>query len=82
MLRNVERSKHVHQWYAYRDYERPTTDIEPGLVSFDSTSQGHLAMVIYEWKDYQYLGKVTSETEYLPVSIALGEHPRRAHVLC
>ncbi|KAF8481985.1 lung seven transmembrane receptor-domain-containing protein [Russula ochroleuca] len=36
-------------------------------VSFDSTSQGHLAMVIYEWKDYQYLGKVTSETdEYLP----------------
>jgi hypothetical protein len=27
-------------------------------------------MVIYEWKDYQYLGKVTSETdEYLPVSI-------------
>ena len=27
-------------------------------------------MVIYEWEDYQYLGKVTSETdEYLPVSI-------------
>ena len=26
-------------------------------------------MVIYEWEDYQYLGKVTSETdEYLPVS--------------
>ncbi len=41
-----------------------------GLVSFDSTSQGHLAMVIYEWKDYQYLGKVTSETDdYLPVSV-------------
>ncbi|KAI0267235.1 lung seven transmembrane receptor-domain-containing protein [Russula aff. rugulosa BPL654] len=36
-------------------------------VSFDSTSQGHLAMVIYEWKDYQFLGKVTSETDdYLP----------------
>jgi len=29
-------------------------------------------MVIYEWKDYQYLGKVTSKTEeYLPVSIVL-----------
>jgi hypothetical protein len=29
-------------------------------------------MVIYEWKDYQYLGKVTSETDdYLPVSILL-----------
>ncbi|KAH9968591.1 lung seven transmembrane receptor-domain-containing protein [Russula dissimulans] len=36
-------------------------------VSFDSTSQGNLAIVIYEWKDYKYLGKVTSETEdYLP----------------
>ncbi|KAI0068150.1 hypothetical protein BV25DRAFT_1793885 [Artomyces pyxidatus] len=36
-------------------------------VSFDSTSQGQLAMVIYEWKDYQYLGKVTSEIDdYLP----------------
>lgn len=28
------------------------------LVSFDSTSQGHLAMVIYEWEDAKYLGKV------------------------
>lgn len=29
-------------------------------------------MVIYEWKDYQYLGKVTFDTdEYLPVSIVL-----------
>jgi hypothetical protein len=47
-----------------------------GLVSFDSTSQGHLAMVIYEWKDYQYLGKVTSETdEYLPVSIHAAQVP-------
>ncbi|KAI0094293.1 lung seven transmembrane receptor-domain-containing protein [Irpex rosettiformis] len=29
-------------------------------VTFDSTSQGQLSMVIYEWKDMQYLGKVTS----------------------
>ncbi|KAI0034184.1 lung seven transmembrane receptor-domain-containing protein, partial [Vararia minispora EC-137] len=36
-------------------------------VSFDDGSQGQLAIVIYEWNDYQYLGKITSETEdYLP----------------
>ncbi|EPQ60397.1 protein PTM1 [Gloeophyllum trabeum ATCC 11539] len=32
-------------------------------VSFDSTSQGQLAMVIYEWRDMEYLGKVTSMTD-------------------
>lgn len=53
------------------------------LVSFDSTSQGHLAMVIYEWKDYQYLGKVTSKTdEYLPVSARSAQYPRHAHKPC
>jgi hypothetical protein len=37
-------------------------------VTFSEESQGQLAMVIYEWTDYRYLGKVTSETEdYLPV---------------
>ncbi|TFK36947.1 lung seven transmembrane receptor-domain-containing protein [Crucibulum laeve] len=40
-------------------------------VSFDATSQGQLAMVIYEWSDAQYLGKVTSsstdpEEDYMP----------------
>ncbi|KAH9049366.1 lung seven transmembrane receptor-domain-containing protein [Lactarius hengduanensis] len=36
-------------------------------VTFESKSQGQLAMVMYEWSDYQYLGKVTSEIdEYLP----------------
>ncbi|THH19061.1 hypothetical protein EW146_g2036 [Bondarzewia mesenterica] len=48
-------------------------------VSFDSTSQGQLAMVIYEWKDSPYLGKVTSETDdSLPVSyhaVQLAAHP-------
>ncbi|KAF8167666.1 lung seven transmembrane receptor-domain-containing protein [Crassisporium funariophilum] len=29
-------------------------------VTFDSSSQGHLAMVIYEWADVQFLGKVTT----------------------
>ncbi|RDB28403.1 Membrane protein PTM1 [Hypsizygus marmoreus] len=36
-------------------------------VSFDATSQGQLAMVIYEWADAQYLGRVTDPTDdYLP----------------
>lgn len=40
-------------------------------VSFDSTSQGDLAMVIYEWADVRYLGKVTTPVDDeidLPVS--------------
>ncbi|KIM47770.1 hypothetical protein M413DRAFT_209068 [Hebeloma cylindrosporum] len=32
-------------------------------VSFDSTSQGDLAMVIYEWADVRYLGKVTTPVD-------------------
>lgn len=41
----------------------------PCPVTFDSSSQGQLAMVIYEWKDMPYLGKVTSQTdEFMPVS--------------
>ncbi|EIW87046.1 protein PTM1 [Coniophora puteana RWD-64-598 SS2] len=33
-------------------------------VTFDSaSSQGQVSMVIYEWKDVDYLGKVTSETD-------------------
>ncbi|KAJ3966513.1 lung seven transmembrane receptor-domain-containing protein [Lentinula raphanica] len=34
-------------------------------VSFDATSQGQLAMVVYEWADAPYLGKVTSVTDEL-----------------
>jgi hypothetical protein len=41
-------------------------------VSFDATSQGQLAMVIYEWSDAKYLGKVTEfSDEDLPVSLPL-----------
>jgi hypothetical protein len=36
-------------------------------VTFDSSSQGHVAMVIYEWEDAPYLGKVTNPDPYLPV---------------
>ncbi|KAG6832564.1 hypothetical protein H0H92_000193 [Tricholoma furcatifolium] len=36
-------------------------------VSFDATSQGQVAMVIYEWTDVKYLGKSTDPTnDYLP----------------
>lgn len=38
-------------------------------VTFDAGSQGQLATVIYEWGDVQYLGKDTSVSEDLPVSI-------------
>ena len=45
-------------------------------VSFDIVSPAHLAMVIYEWADVLYLGKVTrSETDdNLPVSLSILEH--------
>lgn len=37
-------------------------------ATFDSTSEGQLAMVIYEWRDMSYLGKITSYIdESLPV---------------
>ncbi|KAF8922087.1 protein PTM1 [Mucidula mucida] len=34
-------------------------------ISFEATSQGNVAMVVYEWADAQYLGKVTSRTDDL-----------------
>lgn len=42
------------------------------LVSFDNTSQGNLAMVIYEWADVKYLGKETTPDvdDDLPVRLA------------
>ena len=41
------------------------------VVTYDSTSQGQLSMVIYEWRDMQYLGKVTSMVDdLLPVSVS------------
>ncbi|KAF9015617.1 lung seven transmembrane receptor-domain-containing protein [Cyathus striatus] len=42
-------------------------------VTFDSSSQGQLAVVIYEWADAQYLGKPTQEVdeadEYQPPKV-------------
>jgi hypothetical protein len=40
-------------------------------VTYDTNSLGQLAMLIYEWEDAQYLGKVTSLDEDLPVSLII-----------
>ncbi len=47
------------------------------LVSFDSTSQGQLAMVIYEWEGAKYLGKaqVSDMGNELPVIFVFVLHP-------
>ena len=48
---------------------KPFCNAQCTLVTFDSTSQGQLAMVIYEWHDAPYLGKVTSYiNDFYPVS--------------
>lgn len=66
-----------------RTYTNSEALVELGLVSFESKSQGQLAMVIYEWGDYQYLGKVTSEVdEYLPVSFCVSPAPQPVHTPC
>jgi hypothetical protein len=53
----------------------PTCTLILYEVSFTSDSQGQMAMVIYEWSDVNYLGKVTSQTDdTLPVSAELWMH--------
>ena len=42
-----------------------------GIVTFDETSRGQLAMAIYEWQDVKYLGKETYGEDDLPVSVDL-----------
>ncbi|KAJ7492427.1 lung seven transmembrane receptor-domain-containing protein [Mycena latifolia] len=32
-------------------------------ITFDADAQGQLAMLVYEWSDVQYLGKITSYTD-------------------
>jgi len=40
------------------------------VVTFEDNSQGQVAMVIYEWKDVEYLGKATGpQDDYLPVCL-------------
>ncbi|GAW07100.1 integral membrane protein [Lentinula edodes] len=43
-------------------YQVPVVDADL-YQRFDATSQGQLAMVIYEWADAPYLGKVTSVSD-------------------
>lgn len=41
-------------------------------VSFDPSSRGQIAMVIYEWRDAKYLGIDTEPDNYLvPVSFSV-----------
>jgi len=72
MFRNVGRLHDVYQWYPPAE---PIPECaEPLLtssriVTFDKSSHGQLAAVIYEWSDVQYLGKTTSYIDDLPVSV-------------
>lgn len=70
MQRNVGWAFSLYQWYFVLSRQTwRCSDFAP--VSFDSTSQGDLAMVIYEWADVRYLGKVTTPVDDeidLPVS--------------
>ena len=49
-------------------------------MTFDSGSQGQLAMVIYEWGDMAYLGKVTSTANDMPVSAPSLASATHAHL--
>ena len=53
------------------------------IVTFAAGSQGQLALVIYEWADSKYLGKVIDpNASYMPVSgeFEIGkEHSRLTH---
>ena len=71
MLRNVGRLHDIHQWYLPAHPCRTSLTSSP-TVTFDKSSQGQLAAVIYEWSDVNYLGKTTSYIEDLPVSVGAG----------
>ncbi|TBU49906.1 lung seven transmembrane receptor-domain-containing protein [Dichomitus squalens] len=47
-------------------------------VTFDSSSQGQLATVIYEWGDVSYLGKDTSTDEDLPKTYVCTSNARKS----
>jgi len=65
---NVGWAERIYQWYLQNLAQ--STPFISQTVTFDAKAQGSLAMVIYEWKDVQYLGKETSTAsdEELPVS--------------
>ena len=74
MLRNVGGLHDAHQWYfTTKCTKRLLTPSR--TVTFEGDSHGQLATVIYEWSDVDYLGKVTSYVDDLPVSV--GARPTR-----
>ena len=75
MFRNVGRRHDVHQRYFPSGCAKRLL-ISSHTVTFDKDSHGQLAAVIYEWSDVDYLGKVTSYVDDLPVSVGV-RHPRR-----
>ena len=73
MFRNVGRRHDVHQRYFPSGCAKRLL-ISSHTVTFDKDSHGQLAAVIYEWSDVDYLGKVTSYVDDLPVSVGV-RHP-------
>lgn len=66
----ADESTHIDGTSALRHAPR-NTQVHASVtqVTFDATSQGQLSMVIYEWADVEYLGKITSYIDdTLPVS--------------
>lgn len=57
---DVRRRQRVHQWCAISSSALNRVD-EDSKVTFQGTSQGQLAMVMYEWSDSSYLGKFPAD---------------------
>ena len=78
MFRNVGRRHDIHQRYFPPGCAKRLL-ISSHTVTFDKDSHGQLAAVIYEWSDVDYLGKVTSYVDDLPVSVGV-RHLWRIHI--
>ena len=74
MFRNVGGLYDVHQRYSPAEPIPNTKRLltSSHTVTFDKSSHGQLAAVIYEWSDVEYLGKTTSYADSLPVSVGVG----------
>ncbi len=57
---DVRRRQRVHKWCVSSSSVWDRID-ENAKVTFQGTSQGQLAMVMYEWSDSSYLGKFPAD---------------------